>query len=486
MKYLHPIFKIWLLLLTLTIVACGNEDNPRPEIEPTKNLSITLSTTNYEAGRGIVVPIPMVIKADAGIKSLTVAINDNTAATISTNPGTTAEEVTYDFTIPSNSLFNTVHTLDFVVTDNDDKTATTSVTVNTGALIEIPATYEFLRNGETTVSYSGQNERLDMVAIIKSELLAEGDKGNRISEQALLNAFHNEGGNGGGLFSFESTKKLSDKTFQVDLDNRLFENLFAAAEAASIAGTQAANGQVGLIVRESTGTTILVDEKGREFTQLIEKGLMGAVMYHQIYNVYFSEARTGNAVENTILREGENYTDMEHHWDEAFGYWNPPLDFSSDWPAERASEDRFWSHYSNTVDPHLGTNSKIMEAFVAGRAAIVNNDLDAKDEQRSIVMENLELVAAGTAVHYINAALTAINEGDIGDAFHVLSEVWAFTNALKYNPDRKITLAQIEEIMEQDLGAGGNFWNVTPEGLNKAKTTLVSIYGALAPVQDDL
>ena len=115
-------------------------------------------------------------------------------------------------------------------------------------------------------------------------------------------------------------------------------------------------------------------------------------MYNQIYNTYFTEARIGNDVENTALREGSNYTDMEHHWDEAFGYWNPPLDFSSNWPAERASEDRFWSHYSNTVDPHLGTNSIIMDAFVAGRAAIVNNDLDTKDAQRAIISENLELV----------------------------------------------------------------------------------------------
>ncbi len=487
MNYLYPQFRVWLFLIAMvTFVACGDDNDDRPMVESENALSLTATTTNFERGRGTTVNVPVSVLADAGIKSVTVSVDGAAAETLSTTAGTTTENVSYDFTIPASSLFNTEYQLAFVVTDADDKTATSEVFVNTGALIEIPSTYDFLRDGSTTVSYAGQNERLDMVALIKSEILAEGDKGNRVSEMALLNAFNNADGNGGGLFPFESSKQLADKTFQVDLDNRLFENLFAAAEVASVAGVKAANGTAGLIIRESKGSTILVDENGREFTQLIEKGLMGAVMYNQIYNTYFTEARIGNDVENTALREGSNYTDMEHHWDEAFGYWNPPLDFSSNWPAERASEDRFWSHYSNTVDPHLGTNSIIMDAFVAGRAAIVNNDLDTKDAQRAIISENLELVSAGTAVHYINDSLEALNEGDTGEAFHVMSEVWTFVNALKYNAARRISLDQIDEILGQDLGANGNFWNVTPEGLNKAKATLVSVYPELDPVQDNL
>ena len=113
-----------------------------------------------------------------------------------------------------------------------------------------------------------------------------------VSEQALLDAYNNVGGNGGGLFGFESTKQLADKTFQPDLDDRLFETMFAEAAAASTSGQTAANGVAGLIVRENSGNTVLVDANGREFTQLIEKGLMGAVMYNQIYNTYFTEART--------------------------------------------------------------------------------------------------------------------------------------------------------------------------------------------------
>ena len=105
---------------------------------------------------------------------------------------------------------------------------------------------------------------------------------------------------------------------------------------------------------------------------------------------------------------------------------------------------------------------------------------------RDLLYEYHELVAAEVAIHYINSTLAALAENKIGEAFHTLTEAWAFTNALKYSPRRKITLQQLEQIMETDFGAGGNFWNVTPAGLNAAKATLVSVYTDLDLVKDDL
>jgi hypothetical protein len=314
-----------------------------------------------------------------------------------------------------------------------------------------------------------------------------------VSEQVLLDMYANTGGNGGGNFSFTSDRQLKDKTFAPDLDRTFFEGLFANAAAASVNGNNgidASNGTAGLIVRENSGNTILVDQTGKEFTQLIEKGMMGSVFYHQMFNVYLSDHRTGDAVENVELVDGENYTPMEHYMDEAFGYWDPPLDFTSPWPEAREDEDRFWSHYSNTVDNVsnglLGTNEIIMNAFMEARAAIVNNDLNTKNQMRDVLYEQLELVAAAVCVHYINGTLSSLGEGNTGEAFHTLSEAWAFANALKYSPRKSITTEQLEQIMETHFGADGNFWNVTSDGLNAAKATLVTLYPALVPLQEDL
>ena len=230
--------------------------------------------------------------------------------------------------------------------------------------LETPDTYSFMRNGESSVSYSGQTDRLNMVAEMKS-YLGQGDAGEVISEDALLAMFTNEGGNGGGNFSFTSDRQLADKTFAPDRDANLFEGIFADAAAASqngANGVMASDGTAGLIER-ADGGTILVDANGREFTQLVEKGLMGAVFYNQIYNVYLTDDRIGSSVENEELEDGENYTTMEHHWDEAFGYFAAPIDFTSPWSEDEDGALRFWANYSNTGDQQLdGTNDAVMAA----------------------------------------------------------------------------------------------------------------------------
>lgn len=385
--------------------------------------------------------------------------------------------------IPTNYLFVSLLGLSLLftgcdVTDSDDGDDT----------IDQPETYEFTRDGESTVAYPGQTDRLDMVEEMKAYIATAND-GKVISEQALLDMFENTNDNGGGHFSFTSDRQLKNKTFAPDLDNNLFEGFFADAETASEYGSEgvrAEKGQAGLIEREDSGSDILVDEKGREFTQLIEKGLMGAVFYNQIFNVYLTDERIGPNVENEQTREGTNYTDKEHHFDEAYGYFDAPVDFESDWPESRTDELRFWNKYSNGSDEQLGFNDTIMDAFIAGRTAIVNDNQSELDQQVDVLYESLELLAAATAVHYINDTLSHLNSENIGEAFHTLSEAWAFVNALKYSPEREISLEQIDQILNTDFGENGNFWNVTDSGLNNAKSTLVEIYPELESVQNQL
>jgi len=356
--------------------------------------------------------------------------------------------------------------------------------------IATPDTYEFTRNGESSVSYSGQTDRLNMVGEIKS-LLGNADAGEVVTEADLQAMFTNEGGDGGGNFSFTSDRQLANKTFAPDLDSGGFlDGLFARIETASEAGASgvtASDGTAGLIERES-GSTILVDENGREFTQIVEKGLMGAVFYNQIFNVYLTDDRIGPDVENDEVEAGTNYTPKEHHWDEAFGYFAAPVNFDSEWDEDTDGSLSFWANYSETVDPQLGTNDLVMDAFIAGRTAIVNDNEARKNAQRDELYRQLEIVSAATTVYYINGTLEALSRGEQGEAFHALSEAWAFANALKYLPGdrRTLSLDEIETIKEEDFGANGNFWNATPATLNTAKSKIVEAFPVLAPVQDQL
>ncbi|REE00449.1 DUF4856 domain-containing protein [Marinoscillum furvescens] len=342
--------------------------------------------------------------------------------------------------------------------------------------LAVPSTYEFTRNGESSVDYSGQTARLNMLAELKS-YIATSHEGATLDEQKLLNMFANENDPFEDATLNASTKQLENKTFVADVE--FFKDILSSAATVSVDAGDAAEGQGGLIAR-SPDNKILVDEKGWEYTQLIEKGLMGATFLHQIYNSYLTDAKIGNDVENEELSEGKNYTAMEHHWDEAFGYWgvNPEFDTEGD--------NQFWGKYTYGRESYLGSATALKDAFLKGRTAIVNKDYDERDAQRDIIYEQFEITAAATAIHYINESITDLNNADQGNLFHHLSEGYGFVLALKYSPYKQISTAEIEVILEEDFGTDGDFWTVTVEGLNKAKSTLVATYPSLKDIADEL
>ena len=335
--------------------------------------------------------------------------------------------------------------------------------------VNTPAVYDFTRNNVSTVSYSGQTDRLNQLSEIKTKL-ANGDNGMMVSAQDLKDMFANTGDNGNGNFSFSSTKQLKNKTFS--LDQTYFEDLFDAAEAASASGkvgTQASNGVAG-IANRSGGKTILVDENGREFTQLVEKGLMGATFYNQIVNTYLTDSKIGDGVNNTDLEDGKNYTKMEHHMDEAFGYFGAPIDFQTNYTG--SEEVRYWANYSKTADDNIQMNDRLMNAFKRARAAIAEKKYTVRNEEVAKIYNEFEVLIAATAIHYANEAKAATVDGD---RLHVLSECYAFTRSFRYShiDKRGLTQAEIDVLLGY---IGTNFWNTTESNLNLLIDKLATTY----------
>lgn len=329
-----------------------------------------------------------------------------------------------------------------------------------------PSTFVFTdANGNNTVSYSGQTERLNQL----EELSAYAKSGNSmtISAANLKDMFANTNGNGNGNFTFTSTKDLKSKTYA--LDTTLLTSFFDSIEIASQNyQTTAANGQAGVLTTGSS--TYLFSANGIEYAQLIEKGIMGAVFYYQMNAVYLGDSKMN--VDNTNAVDpgaGKYYTTMEHHFDEAFGYFGVPIDFPSN-----TNGIRFWGKYSNSQDSDYGFNASLMNAFLEGRYAITQNDLSTRDNQRMLIQENMEKLTAAVAVHYIDEALSSFGS-DQAKFLHVVSEAWAFVNAIKYSPvaTRLMTPTEVDNLLTQ---FGTNFWNLSTTELNSIKSTLVSTY----------
>lgn len=333
--------------------------------------------------------------------------------------------------------------------------------------LNVPTTYAFTDGANNTVSYGGQTERLnqltEMTTYMKTGTTAA------LSYPALTNMFANTGNNGGGNFSFTSTKKLQDKCLAADTS--LFIDYMDSLAVASVDfASTATDGQAGTLT--SGTSTYLFAANGIEYTQLIEKGLMGAVFLYQATSVYFGSDKMG--VDNTTAVNsggGEYYTAMEHHFDEAFGYFGVPVDFPTN-----INGIKFWGKYCNTRDAQLGCNAIMMNAFKRGRAAISQDALTIRDEEILKIRKMWEKISAAQAVAYLEGAKTNFGV-DNAKFLHELSEAYAFILCLKYVPleTRVISYTQIDNLLTNTIGT--NFWAVTQTDLTNAINSLESIYG---------
>ncbi|MFK7949920.1 MAG: DUF4856 domain-containing protein [Saprospiraceae bacterium] len=336
----------------------------------------------------------------------------------------------------------------------------------------VPDTYSF-----ENVSYSGQTQRLAMLQEMKTYMETANTAGNSIDADKLKAMYANTA-NAGFTQTYDDSKQLKSKTFENQ--QAIFEGLFEDFESASQSVIPAINGSAGVQVSLDGLSAYFVNANGLEYTQVIEKGLMGACFYYQATSVYFGSEKMD--VDNETVEPGEG-TAMEHHWDEAFGYLGVPIDFPSN-----TDGLNFWGKYINSRDALLGTNDKIMDNFLSGRAAISNDDLTTRDEAIIEIRDAWELASVGTAVHYLNTALENYNDDAIRN--HALSEAVAFVYALQFNDGKKVTNANVNEILTKIGGdsafANMNFYTVSEADLNAAKDLIAGYYSEIESVKDDL
>lgn len=330
----------------------------------------------------------------------------------------------------------------------------------------VPETYSF-----ENVNYSGQTTRLDMFEELEAEM-KKGNNGETVDAQKLKDMYANENNAFSDADLNTASKQLKDKTFEPD--QALFESYIDSLAKASLSTVPGENGIAGVVESNDGSKAYLLAANGIEYTQVILKGLMGAIFYYQATGSYLTEEKIGPAVDNTTVTEGEG-TSMEHHWDEAFGYFGVPVDFP-----ENKEGSRYWGKYSDQVNEAIGSNEALMDAFIKGRAAISNDDMEEKDAQAAIIKEEWERLVAAAAIHELNKAKTDFADDALRS--HLLSEAIGFVMALKYNPERKITTDEIEEILNH---IGDNLYEVSLDDINSAIDAISAIY-EMDDVKDSL
>ena len=370
------------------------------------------------------------------------------------------------------------------VVTTEVQTVEVQVPVVQSVTVEIPYSYEFARAGKSTVSFSGQTARLNMADELYSALNT-----NTFTKAQMLEMFNDGTGfTGAGLNT--SGKKMGNKTAASPLASATVKPLFDAMitdfadNVIPNWATDASDGQAGVLTDATR--TIHVNAKGHEIDQTFIKGIIGAMAVDQIVNNYITpyQLDSGSRVQdndNNVLSSGKDYTDMEHKWDEGFGYLygqeadHTRLDLGTSPTGNGTTLNKYFKKINASNQTGIGV--LVFDAFRRGRAYIVAKQYDKRDEQAEIIKKELSKVIGYKAVDYINGYISKIAAGNTADAFHALSEGYGFIMSLQFTNDGTDTPYFTNTEVNAFLASMDNFWTVENSTLESIRDQISSKAG---------
>jgi hypothetical protein len=351
--------------------------------------------------------------------------------------------------------------------------------------ITVPDNYEFLRDGMSTVSFSGQTTRLNQVDEIYLALNSNTYNETQLDEMFADgagftdSALNGTGKNVRGKTSAGCAAGSSATQAQFDAQIADFANNVVPAWS-----NDASAGIAGKLTDASR--SIHVNAKGHEIDQTFVKGLIGGMTLDQIVNNYLQpcQLESGSRKDdntNGVLSSGKNYTDMEHKWDEAFGYLYGQeedakrADLGSAPNGKGTTLNKYFKKVNDSNQP--GIAEIVYNAFKKGRAAIVAGDYQVRDAQANIIQIHLSKVIGYKAVDYLNGYMSKMAAGNTADAFHALSEGYGFIMSLQFTNNGSNVPYFTKAEADAMLAKIDDFWTVQDSDLTSMVNDIKSKFG---------
>ena len=332
-----------------------------------------------------------------------------------------------------------------------------SNTVDNVPTYPIPTTYNF-----SNVNFSDATTRLGMVTEM-SNLMKSATTG-LLNGQQLKNMFANTSAPFATAGYNTSGLNIKDQCFallQTDVSNYI-DSLVKVSQSTQ----PASRGVAGVGVSSANAASkYALTATGINYAQVFNKSIMGGLICYQIVNNYM-DGGISASIDNTTVTAGTG-TAMEHNWDLAFGYWGVPVDF----PTNKTGA-KLWGSYSTQIDSGYHANKILMDAFLKGRAAISNKDMQTKQDQATIIMQTFEKMTGAAALQEVKEVKESLSDNIARNSR--LSECYGFVNSLRYNPKRKITDAQINAILAL---FPKNFYDLTLTDINNIRDAVAAQYG---------
>jgi hypothetical protein len=237
----------------------------------------------------------------------------------------------------------------------------------------------------------------------------------------------------------------------------LFDGIGAASASVSQTASKGVAGKLG---------NYLVDAKGIEIAQVIQKSLIGALQLDYIGNVLLDQP--GLAADNSQFVSGKNYTAREHNWDIAYGlltlnqiYLLGATDAARN-SVEFGGGSYIWEY-------NKANYANIYPAFLKGRAAIVNNDADELLIQAYFIRGEFEKAIASAALGYLEKWKAG---ADDAVRAHAMGEALGFIYSLRFAKVHGADAAFSDDILDGLIDSEFGFWDLEVSKVNAASEAI--------------
>ena len=293
-----------------------------------------------------------------------------------------------------------------------------------------PSIYEFFdADGNSTVVYSGQVVRNLLITDIKSLVTSD--------PTLLVGMYNNDEANQARSITSGTGSLPTVQSTYGDISSSNLSGKIAKSADGYL--TDVTVGNLGMepdalmgVMFEMASVGTGYDDTGVDIAQFLQKTLMGTVSYYQGTTKYLGLLFDKDNTTASDPANGKYYTDMEHYWDESFGYFGASADYNLRTDAEIASTVYNDSDGDGSIDfltencTGLSINAAkrdngssnmydftgtIMNAYLEGRHLISTGGSDAEiGAQRAIIVNNWEKLLAANTIHYINDTVEAIGD----------------------------------------------------------------------------
>ncbi len=366
-----------------------------------------------------------------------------------------------------------------------------------------PLTYNFLRNGQSSVDIRDQTFRILMAEELVNKMLDF----SITTEAQILELYTNQTAAGGDANPFQqeflnqSTVNVRDKI--AASKDYFFDNLIYSLEVKDQIASWISSQIKWVFPRRDSSAVFgkggvlpdgpfprYLNSWGIDYKEAVSHSIVGALMVDQIVNHYLSFAileEGFSQAENRrgTLVSGTNSTYMERVWDQAYGYAYGGAMDPSDPNLTIGFDDPFLNAYIGSVDadPDFeGIAEEIFEAFKLGRAAIVALKYRTRDEQISIIQRNISQIIAIKAVYFLQQASKSLKEEEpnLGTVFYELSRAYGAIYSLQFtrNPDTGLpyfSRGKTSQFLTNMISDGqGGFWNLSPSTVDSLSEIIAS------------